>query len=186
MKDGMAAHETRLSLKVLLVQRDVGERALLAATLRGEGYAVVEIEDIVELSGYLGDGLHASDRRDLPGLLIADANLAGEPGFEILDHLRQSHQRIPVILLSDAPDSELQREGGHLGAAYVLSKPCELADLLVAVWSLVDPEGSGRSRSVRRHRQTRQRAAKSTSGEDLLPSRLADHRHRGVLDLALS
>jgi DNA-binding response OmpR family regulator len=171
--------------KVLLVQRDPRQRALLATMLRREGYAVVEIEDIVELSGYLGEGRHASERRDLPGLLIADADLAGEPGFEILAHLRRTHQRIPVILLSEAGDSEVLREGGHLGAAYVLSKPCEIADLLVAVWSLVDPQGRSRAQSevgwLRWHPRLRQ----AGSGEDLLPGRLANHRHRGVLALAL-
>jgi DNA-binding response OmpR family regulator len=140
---------SRPRAKLLLVLRDGRQRGLLAATLRDEGYDVVEVEDVVELAGYLGDGLGSSERRDLPALLIADADFAGEPGFDILTHLRRSHQRIPVILLSDAPDRELQNEGRHLGASYVFSKPCEMADLLVGVWSLVDPQGHSRAQSQR-------------------------------------
>lgn len=187
----MASHQDRRHRStVLLVQRDARQRAVLAVTLRQEGYGVVEIEDAVELSGYLGDGARASDRADLPDLIIADADSSGAPGLELLAHLRRSHQRIPVVLLSDIPDRELQSEGEHLGAAYVLGKPCELGDLLVAVWSLVDPQGRSRAQSPAGwpvwHRLCRRRTAGSTSGEDLLPRRLTDDRHRGVLDLALS
>jgi DNA-binding response OmpR family regulator len=143
-------------IKVLLAQANFDERAPLGATLRDEGYGVVEVQASTELREYFDDTRVVSGAAGLPNLFISDADLVGEPGANVLVELRRTYQHIPVILLSDSFDEETLRQAGALDAAYLFEKPTDTDAVVLAALTLVDPVESASTATSFRWRRWHQ------------------------------
>lgn len=126
--------------RVLVVDEDPATREPLAVALRLEGYEVIEAAESADLYECLGQPLGSCNPQQLPELIIADVDmLDGTAGFDILAQLRAVGLNTPVILLMAQPDPEEHQQAARLGAAYLLSKRCDLDDVRYAALSLVLP-----------------------------------------------
>lgn len=136
--------------RVLLAEDDVALRSLLAATLRKDGYEVLEARDGAEVLGQL-EGVLDSDRGwtasspppKAPDLIISDIRMPGLTGFEVLDAIRSARLRTPVILITAFGAPETHARAKALGAAAVMDKPFELDDLRRLIQRLVDRDADG-------------------------------------------
>jgi cyclic di-GMP phosphodiesterase len=119
----------------VLVIEDEGEQAaVLAATLRDAGFAVVAAG-----AGLDGLGLVEAVR---PDLVILDLKLPDVSGFRVLKILKEDRHTaiLPVLVLTALSFAEAEKVARY-GADGFLTKPYVVEELLVRVQDLV--AGSG-------------------------------------------
>jgi len=119
---------------VLLAEDDPDMRALMAWTLRADGYEVQEVADGDELLRVLGTVEDGSER---PDLVVSDVQMPGASGLEVLARLRASRTPLPVLLVTAFGDWETHARAERLGAE-VLDKPFELDDLRKRVFDALE------------------------------------------------
>ncbi len=124
-KNGPADHRPR----VLLAEDDAAMRALLAATLRRSGFAVIEAGSGYETLELLAHGL-ISEPPLWFDLIISDVRMPGYDGLNILASLRQMPTYTPVILITAFGSAAAHALAVRLGAFAMLDKPFELDDLM--------------------------------------------------------
>jgi DNA-binding NarL/FixJ family response regulator len=66
-------------------------------------------------------------------LLLLDISLPGRNGLELLSQLRQSHPKLPVLVISMYPEQQYAIRALRLGAAGYLTKESAPEELLAAV-----------------------------------------------------
>lgn len=111
---------------VLVVEDDVLVRAVLAETLRGEGYVVVEAENAEAALQFLATATSVD-------LVFSDVRMPGAiNGVELARRLARERPEVPVILTSgDVDPEQLRGIGGFLAKPYKLDHAMQMvAELL--------------------------------------------------------
>ncbi len=108
-----------MTVRVLLVEDDVGVAGALAESLHARGHAVTSV----------GRGADALSRHSDAELVLLDLMLPDIDGFEVLRKVR-SVSKVPVIILTALGDEPTVVRGLWLGADDYLTKPIRLAELL--------------------------------------------------------
>jgi two-component system OmpR family response regulator len=132
---------------VLVADDDDDMRALVAETLRLDGYRVVEARDGEELISQLRGTLDAPELR--PDVVVTDVLMPKLSGLGVLDALRRAQWNVPVILITVLVDGSVQTLAQRLGAVCVLRKPLDTDDLRTAVLNAGAIQA--RSRATRVH-----------------------------------
>ncbi len=126
--------------RVAVAEDNVEMRRLIAATLRGDGYEVVEAGDGTELIARLEAlGGAQGPARTAVELIVSDLRMPGLSGMDVLGAIRDGNWRTPFILITAFGDEETHREAEDLGAAAVLDKPFDLERLRTLVHESVPP-----------------------------------------------
>jgi putative two-component system response regulator len=122
---------SRLGSRVLVVEDDVANRALLTTLLTRTGYETIAVE-----TGE--DGLRAA-LDEAPSLVLLDVELPGMDGLEVCRALRADPRTItlPVILLTGRSSLEDVVAGLDAGADDFLAKPYHQAELMARVRSVL-------------------------------------------------
>lgn len=123
-------HQTRdMSDSILIVA--AGDALIRSITdkLSQEGFSVSSKPD-----GIRGE---REIRRNHHDLIILDAELPGESGYEICRTLRKDGFRTPILMISDKASSIDTVNGLRTGADDVLSNPPDMAVLLARVEALL-------------------------------------------------
>ncbi len=115
----------------MLVEDEGSLRLALAASLRAEGYEVIEFGD-----GHDVDAIVAA----APDLAVLDVMLPGRDGFAIAAHLR-SHRDVPVLFLTARDGLDDRLAGFSLGADDYVVKPVALAELSARVLAILRRSG---------------------------------------------
>lgn len=67
--------------------------------------------------------LHALDNPPPhPYLVFLDINMPGMTGYEVLEQVRKSHQKLPVVMFSTSGDEDSISKSRELGASYYVPK----------------------------------------------------------------
>jgi len=124
--------------RVLVVEDDADMRALVAATMRAEGYAVDEAID----GGHALMNITASR---IPGhvgydLVLSDVRMPVMTGVELATRLDRMGYDVPMLLMSAFADAALHEQARKLGLG-MLVKPFDLDDLRAAVTNVLDHAG---------------------------------------------
>lgn len=117
--------------KVLIAEDNPGTADLLREALEGEGHQVLHAETAPQAMTFFdGDGVD---------LAILDVGLKEGTGFEVCRHIRGHPQGFstPVVMLTAQSELEDKRTGFDSGADYYLTKPLEVAELLLWVRALL-------------------------------------------------
>jgi CheY-like chemotaxis protein len=111
--------------RILVVEDEPGMRAVVAETLRGEGYVVDEAGDGAEGLGRL--------RLARPDLILLDLAMPGLDGHGFLEQRRAepAARDIPIVIVSATP--MLAEEPRDAGVMAMLLKPFDLGALLAMV-----------------------------------------------------
>jgi len=133
----------RRGRRLLLIEDDLEMRRMLAAALRRDGHLVIEAANGDDALDWLGPGVLDGDLERVPDLIVSDIRLPYFTGLEILESLKVSSQRIPVILITGFPDRETYAQASQLGAECVLEKPFDLGELRAAVHLALRARGKG-------------------------------------------
>lgn len=116
---------------VLVADDDEDLRALIAATLRADGYDVIEASDGIELLDWLDRAV--AESAPMPEVIISDVRMPVVSGLGVLRAMKDANVSLPVILITIFPDESTETVVERLGATGVLKKPFDMDDLRTAV-----------------------------------------------------
>jgi CheY-like chemotaxis protein len=122
--------------KILVVDDDQESRDLLCEVLEANGYAPHAV----------ANGLAAREVlcRDLDyRIVIADLQMPGESGLELMRKLRQENSKHEIILMSSFMSGAERKAAKALGAHALLDKPFQLTELLQTVADLAAQSSIG-------------------------------------------
>jgi two-component system copper resistance phosphate regulon response regulator CusR len=116
-------------MRILIIEDEQKLAEILVRSLRGEGF-------IVDAAPTADEGFHlaSSDHYDL---VILDLLLPDGSGTEVLRHLRQQQNKVPVLVLTARGDLDTKVENFEAGADDYLTKPFALPELMVRVRALM-------------------------------------------------
>ena len=114
-----------MSEKVLVVDDEPGMRSLLTRVMEKEGYIAAACADG-------GEALKAFAKEDWD-LVIADIDMPGMDGIELLKHLRKDSPHVPVLMITAYATVETAVEAMKLGAHDYLTKPFAMDELKIVV-----------------------------------------------------
>jgi two-component system, OmpR family, KDP operon response regulator KdpE len=109
-----------MSASILLVEDDEATRSLIAANLRGHGYAVRAAPD--------GEEALRLWEAQRPDVVLLDLGLPGMDGLSVIRRIRRDAQT-PIIVLSARDQERDKVEALDLGADDYLTKPIGMAEL---------------------------------------------------------
>lgn len=120
------------SPRILLAEDDTGMRVMLTEALHLAGCEVVECRDGLELLEHLV-GFAGSQKAFEYDLIISDIRMPYTTGMDVLRGMREYTGHPPIVLVTGFGDERTCDAAKRLGAAAILSKPFDLADLLAVV-----------------------------------------------------
>ena len=146
--------------RVLIVDDNENNRAILAARLGAQGYSTEEACDGAE-------ALEVA-RRDAPDLILLDVTMPRMDGLEACRRLRSdpSVGFVPIILVTARADSKDVVAGLEAGADEYLTKPVDQQALVARVRSML--------RVKELHDRTKQQAAELAAWNESLERRVAE------------
>jgi DNA-binding NtrC family response regulator len=112
--------------RLLVAEDDDDMRALLAATLRHDGFEVVEARNGLELLDHVAPWLAGKEPPQMPCFT----------GLEILEGLAEVRRRPAVVLITAFGDHRTHAAARSLGAAATFDKPFDLDDLRSVLFNL--------------------------------------------------
>ena len=117
--------------KILAVDDSASMRQMVAHTLRGAGFDVVEAKD-----GQ--DALEKADKNKVD-LVLTDVNMPRLDGIGLVKALRAkpSYKFVPILLLTTESGTDKKAEGKKAGATGWLVKPFDPAKLLATIKKVV-------------------------------------------------
>lgn len=120
-----------MSKTILIVDDSASIRQVVALTLRGAGYEVIEASDGKDaLSKLTGQRVH---------LIISDVNMPVMNGIELLKQVKAhpTYKFTPVIMLTTESSDSMKEEGRAAGAKAWMVKPFKPEQILAAAAKLV-------------------------------------------------
>ena len=122
---------------VVISHSDPGLCARMASELSTDGYAVHTTKDGIQLLERLSEDMREAKAEE-PTLVIAEIDLPGRKGIDILADLRYAGWSVPFVLTTREHDSKLAKEAMKLGMVAVFEEPFEMEDLRTAVPFLME------------------------------------------------
>ncbi|MCA9718671.1 MAG: response regulator [Myxococcales bacterium] len=116
--------------QIMIVDDDPTMRAMLAQCLEMRGH------DVTECAG-LDDAL-AEIERAPPDVVLTDLRLIGASGFELCVRARSLRPGLPVVIMSGFGHESDGTAATRAGAYAFVSKPFELAELLLLLERAMD------------------------------------------------
>jgi CheY-like chemotaxis protein len=130
---------------ILLVEDEDSLRAVVADTLRANGYVVLEAHDG-------SNGIEFAGRFDAPiDLLLTDVILPGATGREVAHRLLAFRPEMKVIYMSGYTDDFIADHGIVDPETVLLEKPFPIALLLLRVRETLDRKPAGGRRAAAGH-----------------------------------
>ncbi|UCF31864.1 MAG: sigma-54-dependent Fis family transcriptional regulator [bacterium] len=114
-----------MSEKILIVDDEPGMRSLLTRVMEKEGYSAAAVSAGEEAMGLL----EAEDWQ----LVIADIDMPGMDGIELLKRIRSERADTPVIMITAYATVETAVEAMKLGALDYITKPFQVDELKIVV-----------------------------------------------------
>lgn len=121
---------------IAIVDDDRAVREALCDLFQVEGLAARDFESA---AAFLN-----SARNEEFGCLITDVRMPGMDGLALQQHLRQSGSSIPIIFITSSTNDATREMALRGGASAWFSKPVTDAELLAAVRSSLEPDGTHR------------------------------------------
>jgi two-component system phosphate regulon response regulator PhoB len=129
--------------QILVVEDESPVRELLAATLMGAGYDVLEAPDGSEAQQQVAD--------QNPALILLDWMLPGMSGLEFAKWLKRDERlnAIPIIMLTARDDENYKVQGLEAGVDDYVTKPFSTRELLARIKAVLRRAGSDSSELIR-------------------------------------
>jgi FixJ family two-component response regulator len=118
-------------LRVAILDDDPSVRTAISRLVSASGMASSAFANCMELFNAL-PGLD-------PHCIILDLYMPGLDGLEVLNHLRKTGSKTPVIMITAQDDPTLRDTCLNAGANAFLRKPLQATDLLATIGQTVGP-----------------------------------------------
>ncbi len=114
--------------RIVVAEDNLDMRALLMARLLDDGHEVYGASSARELVHLLAEGGCTIPPFDGADLIVLDQALPGLSGIEIIRRMRSANSKIPLLLMTAFPTSELLGETRRYRVPFLI-KPFSLTDL---------------------------------------------------------
>jgi len=114
---------------ILVVDDDLRILKAVGEALRQEGFRVETAMD--------GETALTICRMGRPDMVVLDIGLPGLDGFEVCGRIRMSGSQVPILILSARGDDVDKLVGFRLGADDYLTKPFNIAELVMRVRAIL-------------------------------------------------
>ena len=128
-KSGFFMSETACNGRVLVVDDEPDIRKVVRMTLQKAGYEVLEAENGEKAIEVINTG----ENRLLLDVLICDIRMPKINGVEAIAYFQQEWPRVPIIVLTGFPDTDMATSFLRSGVVDYLVKPVEGEKLRTAV-----------------------------------------------------
>ena len=115
---------------ILVVDDSAFTRNRIKSTLGAAGFETLEADSGLKC-------LSALDAR-IPDCIVLDLNMPEMNGFEVLEHLKETGSKIPVIMCSADLQESSRERCMELGARDMITKPPKKDQLLAAIASVLE------------------------------------------------
>lgn len=120
--------------RVLVVDDEADIRRVVCMTLQQAGYHVLEAEDGQKAIETINSG----ENRLCLDALICDLRMPKVNGIDAIEYFQTHYPRVPIIVLTGFPDTELATSLLRKGVVDYLVKPVEGEELKEAVARAID------------------------------------------------
>jgi len=120
--------------RVMIVDDEPDIRKVVRMTLQKAGYDVVEAEDGQKAIEVINTG----ENRLMLDVIICDIRMPKINGVEAITYFRKEYPRVPLIVLTGFPDTEMATSFLRDGVVDYLVKPVEGEKLKAAVAKAMD------------------------------------------------
>ncbi|HSA61669.1 MAG TPA: response regulator [Nitrospiraceae bacterium] len=128
-KSGFFMGDQSSNGRVLIMDDEADIRKVVRMTLQKAGYDVLEAED-----GQKGiETINAGENRLLLDVIICDIRMPKVNGIEAIAYFRQNYPRVPLIVLTGFPDTDMATSLLRQGVVDYLVKPVEGEKLKASV-----------------------------------------------------
>jgi len=130
-------------IQVLVVEDESAVRELLAATLTGAGYEVLQAPDAHRAREMVS--------QDAPNLVLLDWMLPGMSGLEFAKWMKRDDRlaEVPIIMLTARDDENYKVQGLEAGVDDYVTKPFSTRELLARIKAVLRRAGADESKMVR-------------------------------------
>ena len=115
--------------RVLVVDDEADIRKVVRMTLQKAGYEVLEAENGEKAI----ETINAGENRLLLDVMICDIRMPKVNGIEAISYFRQNYPRVPLIVLTGFPDTDMATSLLREGVLDYMVKPVEGEKLKAAV-----------------------------------------------------
>ncbi len=115
----------RVKARILVIDDDELIRSLFKETLEEQGHTVVTADSGAKGITYVMQ--HDFD------LVFLDLKMSGVDGADALHEIRSIKRKIPVVVITGYPDSEMMERAMRYGPLGVMKKPFSDSDIITAV-----------------------------------------------------
>jgi len=128
-KSGFFMSESACNGRVLVVDDEPDIRKVVRMTLQKAGYEVIEAENGEKAI----EAINTGENRLLLDVLICDIRMPKINGIEAIAYFQQEWPRVPIIVLTGFPDTDMATSFLRSGVVDYLVKPVEGEKLRTAV-----------------------------------------------------
>lgn len=115
--------------RVMIVDDEPDIRKVVRLTLEKAGYSVLEAED----GGKAIEKINYGDNRVMLDVIICDIRMPKINGVEAIAYFRKEYPRVPLLVLTGFPDTDMAISLLREGVVDYLVKPVEKERLIAAV-----------------------------------------------------
>ena len=133
-KSGFFTGDKECNGRVLVVDDEPDIRKVVRMTLQKAGYEVIEAENGEKAI----EAINTGENRLLLDVVICDIRMPKINGIEAIAYFRSNYPRVPLIVLTGFPDTEMASSLLRQGVVDYLVKPVEGEKLRAAVARAMD------------------------------------------------
>ena len=126
--------------KVWIADDDEAIRMVLEEGLKSAGLKIVTFAD--------GESLIDALNEDKPDLIISDIKMPGMHGYDLLKHIKNNYDKLPVIIMTAFTDMQAAIDSYGGGAFEYIPKPFDLEEAIITVKKALEEHKEAKPKKV--------------------------------------
>ena len=126
--------------KVWIADDDEAIRMVLEEGLKSAGLEIVTFAD--------GESLIDALNAGKPDLIISDIKMPGMHGYDLLKHIKNNYDKLPVIIMTAFTDMEAAIDSYGGGAFEYIPKPFDLEEAIITVQKALEEDKEVKSKKI--------------------------------------
>ena len=131
--------------KVWIADDDEAIRMVLEEGLKSAGLEIATFAD--------GESLIEALNDEKPDLIISDIKMPGMHGYDLLKHVKNNYDKLPVIIMTAFTDMQAAIDSYGGGAFEYIPKPFDLEEAIVTVKKALEEHKDAKPKKVSKTHQ---------------------------------
>ena len=126
--------------KIWVADDDEAIRVVLEEGLKSDGLEIKTFSD--------GQSLIDALKKDKPDLIISDIKMPGMHGYDLLKHIKNNYDKLPVIIMTAFTDMQAAIDSYGGGAFEYIPKPFDLEEAIITVQKALEEHEETKPKKV--------------------------------------